>query len=78
MLHCLIIDYKISEMKQYVATIINMPENSTREVNINDRDVYLAHKSVLMGQCSSHEEVLKMHNVKGDEVFDLKRGFHGS
>ena len=34
MLHCLIIDYKISEMKQYVATIINMPENKITEQKI--------------------------------------------
>ena len=65
-------------MKQYVATILNMPENTTRTVNIRESNVYLAHKHVLLRNCSNYEEVLKMHNLDGDEIFDLKRGFHGN
>jgi hypothetical protein len=30
-----------------------------------------------MRECKSSEEIVKMHNSKGREVFDLKRGFQG-
>jgi len=64
-------------MKHYVATILNLPDNTTRQLDVKDLDVYLAHKNTLMRECKSFEEILKMHNSKGDEVFDLKRGFQG-
>ena len=65
-------------MKHYIATILNMSENTTRTVNVDDLDVYKAHKRALLGNCSKHEEILKMHNHRGDEVFDLKKGFKGN
>jgi len=65
-------------MKQYVATILNMPENTTRTVNVRGCNVYLAHKEALLRNCSNYEEVLKIHNLNGNEIFDLKRGFHGN
>tara|TARA_R110002020_G_scaffold36079_1_gene108490 strand:+ start:3266 stop:3463 length:198 start_codon:yes stop_codon:yes gene_type:complete len=64
-------------MKQYVVTILNMPDNTTRELSVRDLDVYLAHKNTLMRDVKSFEEIVKMHNSRGDEVFDLKRGFQG-
>ncbi len=64
-------------MKDYVVTILNMPDNTTRELSVRDVDVYLAHKNTLMRECKSFEEILKMHNSRGDEVFDLRKGFQG-
>tara|TARA_Y100000310_G_C20640472_1_gene793619 strand:- start:396 stop:593 length:198 start_codon:yes stop_codon:yes gene_type:complete len=64
-------------MKDYFVTILNVPENTTRELCVTDNDVYVAHKNTLMRECKSSEEIVKMHNSKGREVFDLKRGFQG-
>ena len=68
---------KICEMKDYTATIFNTVESSTRDVKVSDINVYLAHKRVLMGDCTRYEDILKMKNSKGDEVFDIKKGFRG-
>ena len=64
-------------MKDYTATIFNSVESSTRDVKIRDINVFSAHKRVLMGNCTRYEDILKIKNSSGDEVFDIKKGFKG-
>ncbi len=64
-------------MNKYTITIVDLKENTTRELEVSDEDVYSAHKNAYMQDISQCEDILKMYDSLGDEVFDLKRGFKG-
>ena len=62
-------------MEKYTVTIANLVENSTREYLTTGQDIFLVHKNVLMHQCMRDEDILKIHNSDGKQVFDLRKGF---
>ena len=61
-------------LKQYIATIKNLREDTIREVSVQGTDPMYAHKEVFM-KISSAEEIEEMTDNTGNTVFQLKRGF---